>query len=312
MLQTTYTTDVLPRVIVLLAAYNGLKHIAEQIDSILQQAEVVATIYVSVDASSDGTEAWVDTRSQVDNRIAIVPHGEVFGGAALNFFRILREVDFSKFDYVSFADQDDIWNSDKLIRHIQLARQHSADGVSSNVMAFWPDGSERLLDKAQPQKELDYLFESAGPGCTFLMAPWLVSKVCEQLIDYASPAKDVALHDWLTYAVCRAHGRKWVIDSQPSVRYRQHSNNVLGANVGLKAKWARLQKLRQGWYRKEVVKIAQVCNGIAPNNATSKLLALLNSKNYFSQLKLLSYVPEARRGLVDRCLLAISIIFGFF
>ena len=64
------------------------------------------------------------------------------------------------------------------------------------------------------------------------MTPWLVSKVREQLLDAHSPAKNVALHDWLTYAVCRAHGKRWVIDDKSSVKYRQHGNNVVGANVG--------------------------------------------------------------------------------
>ncbi len=29
--------------------------------------------------------------------------------------------------------------------------------------------------------------------------------------------------------------------------YRQHAGNVVGANVGVKAKLARWQKLREGW-----------------------------------------------------------------
>ena len=84
-----------------------------------------------------------------------------------------------------------------------------------------------------------------------MAAQWLVTKVREQLMDEHSPASNVVLHDWLTYAICRAYGHKWIIDSKPSIQYRQHQNNVIGANSGLKAKWARLIKLKQGWYRTE-------------------------------------------------------------
>ena len=95
------------KIAVCLAAFNGVRWLAEQLDSILAQEGVAVTVFVSVDQSSDGTEQWIDARAQVDSRIVVLPHGERFGGAARNFFRLLRDVDFSGFDYVSFADQDD-------------------------------------------------------------------------------------------------------------------------------------------------------------------------------------------------------------
>ena len=301
-----------PKIAVVLAVYNGMQWLHEQIQSILNQQAVEVSIFISIDPSSDESEVICKELALQYVNINVLPNVGKFGSAGKNFYRLIQDVNLAGFDYITFSDQDDIWEQDKLIRHVQLARQHGADGVSSNVMAFWPDGSEKSIDKAQPQTKFDFLFESAGPGCSFLMTPWLVNKVRKQLLDENSPASQVALHDWLTYAVCRASGGKWVIDAKPSMRYRQHGNNVVGANVGLKAKLARLQKLRQGWYRKEVMKVVQVCNNIALNTETSKLLVLLNSKHYFSQLQLLSYVPKARRSLVDRSFLAISIILGLF
>jgi len=120
-----------------------------------------------------------------------------------------------------------------------MSKSYGADGVSSNVLAFWPDGKQKLIHKAQPQREFDYLFESAGPGCTFLMTPWLINKVKDLLLDESGVAGHVALHDWLVYAVCRASGKKWVIDKTPSMLYRQHGSNEFGANHGIRAKYAR-------------------------------------------------------------------------
>ncbi|HBN14018.1 MAG TPA: glycosyl transferase, partial [Pseudohongiella sp.] len=45
----------LQRVAVLLAAYNGMQWLPEQLDSILSQVGVDVTVYVSTDRSSDGT-----------------------------------------------------------------------------------------------------------------------------------------------------------------------------------------------------------------------------------------------------------------
>jgi len=135
-----------------------------------------------------------------------------------------------------------------------MSKSYGADGVSSNVLAFWPDGKQKLIHKAQPQREFDYLFESAGPGCTFLMTPWLINKVKDLLLDESGVAGHVALHDWLVYAVCRASGKKWVIDKTPSMLYRQHGSNEFGANHGIRAKYARFLRMYRGWYKHEVLK----------------------------------------------------------
>ncbi|CAG7857560.1 rhamnosyltransferase [biofilm metagenome] len=299
-------------VAVLMAVKNGLAYLQEQIDSILKQQNCRVTLFISDDCSTDGSLEYCRQLAQEDNAITILPKANLFGSAALNFYRLILDVNTDGYDYIALADQDDIWLPDKLNRHIKLAQEHAADGVSSNVTAFWPDGREQLLDKAQPQRELDYLFESAGPGCTFLMTPRLISEVRSQLQDKNSPAKDTSLHDWLIYAICRSHGWRWVIDSMPSVHYRQHHSNVLGANVGISAKWSRLLKLKQHWYRGEVLKIASISYKISTSPKSRQLIYLLINKTIVSQLKLLRYVPHSRRRTFDRLLLAGAILLGVF
>jgi len=299
------------RVAVLLACHNGKPWIGSQIESILSQAGVNVTVFVSDDASSDGTDAYVNELSAKDDRIHLLDH-EVKGSAGKNFYHLLLNTDLSEFNYIAYADQDDIWDTNKLIRHIRICREQHADGVSSNVIAFWADGREKLIQKAQPQRDLDFMFESAGPGCTFLMTPWLVNQVKLCLQDENSPAREVALHDWLTYAVCRAGGRKWVIDPFPSVRYRQHESNVVGANAGFKAKLVRLNRLRQGWYRAEVAKVSRVCAAITEHDEIRIVSQLLANFGCMSRLKLLGYIGQARRRWRDRFFLAISIVLFIF
>lgn len=300
------------KVAVLMAVYNGINWLPAQIKSILNQHQVDISLFISDDFSSDGSYEYLQSLTLRGNRIQLLPQTTKFGAAGKNFYRLIQDVDITNYSYVAFADQDDVWEQDKLIRHILLINEHKADGVSSNVMAFWAGGKEKLIVKSQPQRSLDFLFESAGPGCTFLMTPWLVNKVREQLIDEKSVARIVNLHDWLTYAVCRAYGRRWIIDSKPTLKYRQHENNVVGANSGLKAKWVRLMKLRQGWYRAEVTKVSAVCAAISGKPEIKNILYSLTNKNIISQLKLLSYVPQARRKILDRLILFISILCFLF
>lgn len=300
-----------PKIAVLMATYNGKQWISEQVDSILQQVDVELTLFVSDDGSTDGTLEYLKQLVDSDSRVVLLPKSERMGSAGKNFYRLIRDVDVSGFDYVAFADQDDIWNTNKLSAHVDLIRANDAEAVSSNVMAFWPDGRQKLIVKSQPQQDFDFLFESAGPGCTFVMTPWLVNQVKKQLL--ANPvAADVELHDWLTYAICRASGKRWVIDSAPSMRYRQHQANVVGANSGFGAFFSRLAKMRQGWYRSQVIKICKVCASLSSDDMYPLILECLQKKHYLSTLRLLPYIKSFRRDPIERSALAVVIILGLF
>lgn len=300
-------------VAVLLATFNGLRWLPAQVNSILEQTGVNIQLIISDDLSTDGTWEWLQDLAIKDNRVILLPRKGKFGTAGLNFFRLLLDADLSDAEFIAYADQDDIWELDKLSQHVNLAIAGGYDGVSSNVTAFWPDGSSSEITKSQPQRDLDYLFESAGPGCTFLMTPWLVKELVRLLNDSSLQAKDIVLHDWFAYAVCRASGRKWFIDSASTVRYRQHSANVLGANKGLKAIIARLRKLSGGWYRSEVLKILNVCIVISDQPHFSHLRRVLtDTRRMRSRVALLSYIPMARRKFFDRITLALAIVLGVF
>jgi len=248
-----------PKVAVCLAAYNGARWLDEQIDSILGQTGVSVTLFVSVDCSSDDTLELIDRRAAIDARIRGLPYGERFGGAARNFFRLLRDVDFSGFDYVSLADQDDVWFADKLARaHMVLLRQ-DADAYSSNVMAFWPSGQRRLIKKSQPQRSWDFLFEAAGPGCTYVLKSGLARVIQTFLHDHWDEVQAIGLHDWLIYAFTRANGYCWFIDDHVGMLYRQHERNQVGANDGVRALVYRAYKvLKNGWGMSQVFLIARL------------------------------------------------------
>lgn len=222
----------IPSVAVALAAYNGTAYIAEQVESILRQTGVAVTIFVSVDRSADGTEAWFQRLAQDERRVILLDTGQVFGGAAPNFFRLLREIDLTSFDYLSFADQDDIWPSDKLVRAHQQMVIESADGYSSNFIAFWPTGKKLLVNKAQPQRLWDYLFESAGPGCTYVMCRKLALALQKAARNQQEDLANLVFHDWFAYAFARANGYRWLIDKRPNLLYRQHGKNQFGVNAG--------------------------------------------------------------------------------
>ena len=254
-----------PSVAVLLAAHNGIEWIKEQIDSIFQQKEVNIFIFISVDVSSDGTFEWCKELNEKNSCVKVLPYGNHFGGAAKNFYRLIKEVDISKYDYISLADQDDIWLSDKISRAIKIIKARKLDGYSSNVVALWEDGRKQFIKKSYPQKKFDYYFESAGPGCTFLLKQQSLKKFKEFLIENWTLVNKVSLHDWMIYAFFRELSMVWHIDDIPSLYYRQHSNNQIGANFNWKSYQNRFQKIKNKWYRNEVQKIINLLKSYSKN-----------------------------------------------
>ncbi|MBS4076862.1 MULTISPECIES: glycosyltransferase [Pseudomonas] len=246
------------KVAVLLAAYNGMEWIEAQLTSILHQSLVDVTVYISVDPSSDGTESWCAHYAKMHPEIVVLPEHGKFGSASRNFFRLIRDVDFDTYDFLAFADQDDLWHIDKLSRAIEAICEKKVDAYSSNVTAFWSDGRTHLLDKAQPQVAWDYLFEAAGPGCTYVMTNELATSMKHAVCQNWIKIQDVSLHDWYCYAFARSNGFTWYIDPRPSMDYRQHARNQVGANKGWKPLLARYSMINDGWWFGQIKILSQL------------------------------------------------------
>jgi rhamnosyltransferase len=235
-----------PRFVVCMAAFNGMAYIREQIDSILGQCEVDVSLVISVDVSTDGTEQFLQEWSGREARIRLLPLGHRFGGAGQNFYRLMRDTQLNGFDYLCFADQDDIWDTNRLLHAHRYLVNTGSHGYSSNFTAFWPTGKEKTVNKASPQNQWDYLFESAGPGCTYVLSKDLAVSFQAAVIKAGTTVNAVIYHDWLCYAYSRANGFSWYIDSWSSIRYRQHENNQIGVNTGWRSFWRRFGKIASG------------------------------------------------------------------
>ncbi len=292
----------LPNVVVLLAAYNGVKWIDQQLDSILNQQEINVTIYISIDPSSDGTEHRCIEYSNKYPNVIVLPKADTFGGAARNFYRLIKDVDFSSFDYIAFSDQDDIWHHQKIARAHSVLKTRNFSGYSSNVIAFWPDGRRALVDKAQKQVKWDYLFEAAGPGCTYVLNRDLADAFKCSLIANWDQAQKVNLHDWYCYAFSRSHHYQWFIDPLPGMDYRQHDHNEMGVNAGVKSFKTRLKKITKGWWSSQVLLI----NTLTETKTTS--LKYNKKYKWIFFVKLIGHASECRRRPRDKFLFVVACV----
>jgi rhamnosyltransferase len=297
----------IPTIAVLLAAYNGEQWIEEQIATILNQKGVWLQVYISLDVSTDNTLPIINRLLRQYPQITLLPYGQRFGGAAPNFYHLLLTAPIENYDYIALSDQDDIWLADKLARAVAVLEAEKAFGYSSNITAFWQNGKRKLIKKAYPQRQYDYLFEAPGPGCTFVMKQKLAVEVKKHFSSKKDKLYRLVYHDWLIYAFACSYGYKWIIDESALIEYRQHSGNQLGVNHGFKALGFRVKKILTGNGIEQVIRTIHFLN-IEGDEFIKKWYRLDKIK----YLKLAFFTKKLRRKRKDRVLFFCFCIISIF
>lgn len=221
-------------VAILLAAYNGEKFIREQINSIVNQDCDEWTLYIRDDGSGDSTVEVIRQYAAKDPRIILLDGIQTQGGLSENFFALLRAIDA---DYYMFADQDDIWLTDKVrvaldaIRRAEMLNPGKMVLIGSHNMIC-----DETMNPIQPdfwychsglEKMLNY--NMAGVSCCLGGADMIFNK--ELRCALTKTAANRLFYDhWVL--MC-ALGNDGYVSFVPQIlrMYRQHSANALGANI---------------------------------------------------------------------------------
>jgi rhamnosyltransferase len=304
-----------PRVLVLLATYNGEPWLREQIDSILAQQDVEVHLEIGDDVSRDGTRALIASAWGNDPRVRLQPWSEGSGSAGANFRRLYRHVDPTGFDFVALADQDDVWLPGKLAAAVEVLQRTQAQGYSCAVQAFWPDGRQQVLGQQAQVRAADCLFEGAGQGCTFVLRVALFERVRQFCIDQAEATEALHYHDWLIYLLARAWRAPWHFDPRPWMRYRQHGGNEIGSRGSLTAVRRRLAMIRDGWFARQIVAAARLYRLAGGDDAAACALAeqaVSPPRGLRARLALAGQtLRHGRRRTADRWVLAVSVLAGW-
>ncbi|WP_407179645.1 glycosyltransferase family 2 protein [Bradyrhizobium sp. STM 3562] len=228
---------------ILLAVKDGERFLADQLRSFANQTHQNWSLNVSDDGSADGTVDIVrQFADQISNTVTLRPGPQ--RGFCKNFMSLVRE-DTIAGDYFAFSDQDDIWYADKMERAIRLLRT-VPDGCAglycSRTELVGSDARHRGYSPRFTKRPSfqNALVQSIAGGNTMVF-----NKRARELLKKTGDT-DALLHDWLAYQVVAATGGVIFYDSSPSLKYRQHSDNLVGSNLGLRARIKRVKMLTQG------------------------------------------------------------------
>lgn len=305
-----------PKVLILMATFNGEKWIMEQMNSIVNQSGIDIKILVSDDLSSDQTVNMI--KKKYGNHVEFLDNESNFGSAGKNFMNLYQHANANEYDYVALSDQDDIWKDNKLIKSINSINSNNVDFCSSYVEAFWQNGKKSVLKQNTYITDYDFIFEGAGQGCTFVMKQDFFKKFTlffkKNSIDKNT---NFYYHDWLIYIFARMTNHSWHHIKESLMDYRQHDNNDTGAKVSLLGITARIKKIRNGWYKKQIAEALKI--SFLADDKFEKLHNLKKFEKVFSsnnsllrKLKLIFYIlKNGRRSFQDRIVLLFSVIMGW-
>ncbi len=216
---------------ILLATYNGKKYIGELINSIINQTYINFRLLVCDDCSTDNTVSIIEDYIKKDNRIELYKNSKNIGSNK-TFEFLLSKVENK---YFMFADQDDIWNKDKIELTYNKLIEEKADLVFTDLevvdekLITINKSFNRLKNYNRKIKkcinngyDLEVLYNTIT-GCTILSKKsWIINFL-------PFPNNKNILYDYWIGLIVALKGKVVYLDI-PTIKYRQHSNNQVGSS----------------------------------------------------------------------------------
>ncbi|TAK48582.1 MAG: glycosyltransferase family 2 protein [Xanthobacteraceae bacterium] len=231
------------RVAILLCTKDGAAHLEAQLASYAGQTHPDWELHVSDDGSNDATRVLI-ARFAAGQPQPVQLRDGPRQGFCRNFMALAADPAV-RADGYAFSDQDDIWYPDKLERALRWLA-----GVPPHMPAMYCSRTELVDAKgrhlghsllfSRPPAFANALVQNIGGGNTMVF-----NQAAKRLLE-ASGALDVVSHDWWTYQIVTAAGGRVHYDPLPSLKYRQHGDNILGSNMGTRARLARLRMVFAG------------------------------------------------------------------
>lgn len=262
-----------PHVAILMCTYNGHAYLKWQMASFNDQSFTNWTLYVSDDASTDETREMLADYQRCWGAHRLVIFDGPGKGFAANFMSLVRRPEI-KGDYFAFSDQDDVWFKDRLERGVK-----QLEVLDKSCPALYCTRT-RLVNSclevigmspffSRPPSFKNALVQSIAGANTML-----INSAARELLVLLPEQTPIVAHDWLSYLLITGCGGQVVYEFEPSLDYRQHGGNLIGANSSFSEKLSRFRQMLSGrfavWNDKNLVAL----KGIEPYLTGENLKAL--------------------------------------
>lgn len=293
------------KVVVLMSTWQGERFVEEQLRSILNQLPSGGRVIVRDDGSTDRVVARIESIG--DPRITLI-RGENIGFSR-SFFALLDAVPDDA-DIVLLSDQDDVWLPCKVARAIsRLAPLADRPALYCSRLRLVDEKLRPLgLSPAwrRPPSFRNALVENIAVGCTCA-----INRRGLNLVRQKGDLDLLRFHDWWLYLVISAFGEV-VLDPEPTILYRQHAANTVGAHQGWQ-RYFRSPRLlgKSNWVHAmfgQIENFRQLHAGKLASRDRHLLSRYFDPHQALSILRLLLLPARFRQNLRDEVLLRLLIL----
>lgn len=202
------------RVVVLMSTYNGERYLREQIESILNQiGEFDLSLYVRDDGSKDGT---IEILREYQNEKKLKWYTGDNLGPAKSFINLLQNC--GAYDYYAFADQDDVWEKDKIQRGINVLEEQNGPALycsNAELVDLQLISLGRNVYKTMPRTDFETVISAGGLlGCTMVFNDELKRRIKRDRYPV------MILHDFYMAALCVSIGGVILYDQEATMKYK--------------------------------------------------------------------------------------------
>ena len=206
------------KIAILMSTYNGQEYIKDQLNSILNQQDVKLYLYIRDDGSGDNTVEIIKQYMSKHDNIFLYTGNNI--GYKKSFMELVYMVD--EFDYYAFADQDDIWESNKIKEAIKKLECYNEPALYYSMMTQVDKEMNIMEEQQKPKSPLSkemVLFQNFVQGSTIVFNNPLHSI----LLKYR-PEFDISHDIWIPCVA--TYLGKVIFDERSFIKYRRHESAV--------------------------------------------------------------------------------------
>ncbi|XGV98162.1 MAG: glycosyltransferase family 2 protein [Leptolyngbya sp. BL-A-14] len=207
----------MPKVSVVIPAYNAMQYLEATLESVLKQTFTDFEVLIINDGSKDHIVEWF---SQIkDNRVKLISQHNQGLSRARN-----TGITNAQGEYIAFLDADDLWEPSKLEKQVQYLDSHADVGMVSTKVVEIDEKGEVLAEVKVPETEKISLEDLLLSNPILCGSTPLVRHECFDKVGVFDPSLSSAA-DWdmwiriaLRYSVSAV--------TEALVKYRRHSTSM--------------------------------------------------------------------------------------
>lgn len=210
----------MPKVSVVIPAYNTLAYLPQSLASALEQTFTDFDVLIVDDGSADGVAAWAAQLS--DPRVRLVTQANQGLPGARN-----TGVAGTEGEYIAFLDGDDLWRPDKLTKQVALLDKRPEVGLVHSSVRFIDARGDATSSPVAAHGDGDLYREFLTFNEFYMVrcgSTPLVRRACFDRVGVFDPSLKFA-EDWEMWTRVAAHYHVAAL-SENLVSYRQHASNL--------------------------------------------------------------------------------------